>query len=295
VIGSLLIGIVALITFVLYEARAAHPMLPLSLFRSRSFSGANLLTLFLYAALSGTLFFFPFNLIQVQGYSATEAGSSLLPFVILMFSLSGWSGGLVKRYGAKLPLIVGPVIAAIGYLLFARPDLGDSYWTTFFPAAIFLGLGMTISVAPLTTTVMGSVSQSRAGVASGVNNAVSRAAGLLSIAVMGILLSSAFNSSLDNRLATLHLAPALLNSINAQRSKLAAITLPGGISEQVHTTVMQAIRLSFVDGFRVVMFTALGLALLSALIAGLMIEGKRMKVSQAEVVEKSEVKEQTYG
>ncbi len=220
VIGPLLIGIIALLSFLFYEARSAHPMLPLNLFRSRSFSGANLLTLFLYAALSGALFFFPFNLIQVQGYSPTEAGSSLLPLVILMFSLSGWSGGLVKRYGAKLPLIIGPIIAAIGYLLFARPDLDGSYWTTFFPAAIFLGLGMTISVAPLTTTVMGSVSQSRAGVASGANNAVSRAAGLLSIAVMGILLSSAFNSSLDNRLATLHLSPALLTTINAQRVKL---------------------------------------------------------------------------
>ncbi len=289
VIGPLLIGISALIAFVFYEARSVHPMLPLSLFCSRSFSGANLLTLFLYAALSGALFFFPFNLIQVQGYSPTEAGSSLLPFVILMFSLSGWSGGLVKRYGAKLPLIVGPMVAAIGYLLFARPDLGGSYWTTFFPAAIFLGLGMTISVAPLTTTVMGSVSQSRAGVASGVNNAVSRAAGLLSIAVMGILLSSVFNSSLDSRLATLHLSPALLDTINAQRGKLAGITLPGGINEQVRTTVTQAIKLSFVDGFRVVMFTSLGLALLSALVAGLMIEGKRTSVVQPDEVDTSNI------
>ena len=289
VIGPLLIGLCALISFVLYEARSAHPMLPLTLFRSRSFSGANLLTLFLYSALSGALFFFPFNLIQVQGYSPTEAGSSLLPFVILMFSLSGWSGGLVKRYGAKLPLIVGPMVAATGYLLFARPDLNGNYWTTFFPAAIFLGLGMTISVAPLTTTVMGSVSQSRAGVASGVNNAVSRAAGLLSIAVMGILLSSVFNSSLDSRLAALHLSPALLDTVNAQRTKLAGITLPTGVSAQVHTTVTQAIKLSFVDGFRVVMFTSCGLALLSALVAALMIAGKRKAIAQTGEVEQSDV------
>ena len=275
VVSTLLVGIIALSAFVFYEARTAHPMLPLALFRSRSFSGANLLTLFLYSALSGALYFFPFNLIQVQGYSPTAAGAALLPFVVLMFSLSRWSGGLVKRYGAKLPLVVGPIIAAIGYLLFARPDLGGSYWLTFFPAAIFLGLGMTISVAPLTTTVMGSVSQSRAGVASGVNNAVSRAAGLLSIAVMGIVLASAVNSSLNNRLEALHLSPALLNSINAQRTKLAGITLPTGISEQVRVTVTQAIKLSFVDGFRTVMFTSLGLTLLSALVAGLMIAGKR--------------------
>jgi EmrB/QacA subfamily drug resistance transporter len=285
VIGPLLIGISALISFVFYEARSVHPMLPLNLFRSRSFSGANLLTLFLYSALSGALFFFPFNLIQVQGYSPTEAGGSLLPFIILMFTLSGWSGGLVKRYGAKLPLIVGPTIAALGYLLFTRPDIGGNYWTTFFPATICLGLGMTISVAPLTTTVMGSVSQSRAGVASGVNNAVSRAAGLLSIAVMGILLSSAFNSSLNSRLATLHLSPVLLGTINAQRTKLAGITLPAGVS----TTVKQAINLSFVDGFRVVMFTACGLALLSALVAALMIEGKRKMIAPQGGVKQSDI------
>jgi EmrB/QacA subfamily drug resistance transporter len=286
VIGTLLVGIVALLAFVLYEARTSHPMLPMTLFRSRSFSGANLLTLFLYAALSGALYFFPFNLIQVQGYSATAAGGSLLPLIVLMFSLSRWSGGLVRRYGAKLPLVIGPVIAAIGYLLFALPGIGGSYWLTFFPAAIFLGLGMTISVSPLTTTVMGSVSQSRAGVASGVNNAVSRAAGLLSIAVMGIILASVFNSSLDSRLAALHLSPALLNAINSQRIKLVGITLPSGISEQVRTTVTQAIKLSFVDGFRTVMLTSLSLALLSALVAGLLISGKHTTIAEKGEVEK---------
>ncbi len=275
VIIALILGIVALVSFVLFEARTPYPMLPLTLFRSRTFSGANLLTLFLYSALSGALFFFPFNLIQVQGYSATAAGSSLLPFVILMFSLSGWSGGLVKRYGAKLPLVVGPIVAAIGYLLFSLPSVGGSYWITFFPAAIILGLGMTISVAPLTTAVMGSVSQSRAGVASGTNNAVSRAAGLLSIAVMGILLSNAFNRSLDQRLAPLNLPSTLLSAIDAQRTRLAGIALPGGISSQTQAAVTQAIKLAFVDGFRVVMFTSMGLALVSALVAFLLIEGKR--------------------
>ena len=285
VIGTLLVGIVALFAFVFYEARTSHPMLPLALFRSRSFGGANLLTLFLYAALSGALYFFPFNLIQVQNYSATAAGGALLPFIILMFSLSRWSGGLVRRYGAKLPLIVGPVIVSIGYLLFALPGVGGSYWVTFFPAAIVLGLGMTISVSPLTTTVMGSVSQSRAGVASGVNNAVSRAAGLLSIAVMGIILASVFNRSLDGRLASLHLSPELLNTINSQRGRLVAITLPTGVSEQVRTTVTQAIKLSFVDGFRTVMLTSVTLALLSALVAGLMIAGKRTAIEEKSEVE----------
>ena len=274
VLLSLAVGIVALLAFLLVEARSQSPMLPLTLFRSRTFSGANVLTFLLYAALGASLFFLPFNLIRVQGYSPTEAGAANLPLILLMFFLSRWSGGLVTRYGAKLPLIIGPLIAALGFALFALPDIGGSYWTTYFPAVVVLGIGMSVSVAPLTTAVMGSVDQQYVGTASGVNNAVSRTAGLIAIAVFGIIVLAVFSSSLASHLTAVSVPAGIHQSIIEQQDKLVGIEIPAGVSAATHTAVQRAIAESFITSFRVIMLLSSALAVCSSLSSLLLIEGK---------------------
>ncbi|GGA19708.1 MFS transporter [Dyella nitratireducens] len=270
-----LIGIIALLLFVRVELRAASPMLPMALFRERNFAGANMLTLLLYAALGGSLFFLPLNLIQVQGYGATAAGAALLPFIATMFLLSRWTGSLVDRFGPKLPLVTGPAIAAVGFAMFALPSTESTYWTSFFPAICILGLGMSVTVAPLTTTVMNSVGKELAGTASGINNAVSRAAALLAIALFGLVLVFAFNTTLDAELRSLHVPAALVSTVVEQRQKLAGMEMPGGYPDAVISAMKHAVKLSFVSGFRWVMLVSAALALLSAVSAWVFIEGKQ--------------------
>jgi predicted MFS family arabinose efflux permease len=250
-------------------------MAPLHLFDSRDFSGANLLTLFLYAALGGTFFFFALNQIQIQGYSATAAGASLLPFVALMFSLSRWSGGLIDRFGGRLPLTVGPIIAAVGFALFAVPSISGNYWTSFFPAVIVLGLGMTISVAPLTTTVMSAVGEEQAGVASGINNAVSRTAGLLAIAVFGVMMLHTFSQTLASRMNEMQLDDRVRHSVYEERVKLGGLEIPSDIDSATREQLKTAVAAAFVRGFRVIMLTSAALALASAASAWLFIRKSR--------------------
>jgi EmrB/QacA subfamily drug resistance transporter len=276
IVASLSTGTVLIVAFVVIEYyRGSAAMMPLALFRSRSFLGTNLLTLFLYAALSGLMFFLPFNLIAVQGYSTTAAGSALLPFVIVMFLLSRWAGGLITRFGAKLPLIVGPVVTAGGFATFMLPGAGDSgYWANFFPAIIVMSLGMATTVAPLSTAVMGAVDQRHAGTASGINNAVSRTAGLLAVAVLGIVMSGVYQSALTSRVQSLDLSEQDRADVISQSTRLAEVRtedLPVESQQVVRRTVEE----SFIAAFRTVMTIATGCGLVSALFAFLLIDGKK--------------------
>ncbi len=271
VLAALFVGLAGTLAFHRIEARAASPMVPLSLFHSRAFSGANLLTLFLYAAIGIFFFLLPLNLIQVQGYSATEAGGAMLPLILLMFLLSRWSGGLVAQYGARLPLIIGPVIAAFGFFLFSIPSVGGSYWRTFFPAVVVLGLGMAVSVAPLTTVVMESVTQDRVGTASGINNAVARVAGLLSIAVFGVVMVGAFSHTLSRHLADQRIPAQARAELQSNETRLAALKPPAGIDAPTASAVESSILASFVFSFRLVIWICTLLALSSAAVAWAMI------------------------
>lgn len=266
VLISLVAGVIALALFIFVEHREKSPMIPLHLFASRSFTMSNVLTLLLYGALGIVFFILPLLLIQVQGYSATAAGAAFLPFPIIMFALSRWSGGLVSRVGPRIPLTIGPLLAAAGFALLARVGTAGSYWTTILPAVIVLGLGMAITVAPLTTTVMTAVPSDHAGVASGINNSVARVAGLLAIAIFGVVLTRSFNSTIQPKLARSGISGETRARIEKELPKMAGADLHiVGLDQPQETRLEQDIRTAFLHGFRIVILEAAGITVLSAL------------------------------
>jgi EmrB/QacA subfamily drug resistance transporter len=267
-----LAGIACLAGFAGAETAQRHPMVPPRLFRSRTFTGANLLTLLLYAALSGALFFVPFHLIQIHGYGATVAGAALLPFIVIVFLLSRWAGGLADRYGARGPLIVGPAVAGLGFALLALLGAGGDYWAAYFPGLAVLGLGMAISVAPLTTTVMNAVETRHAGTASGVNNAVARVGGVLAIALFGVLVFGRFRAELAERVARVSMRPEAQAFVADAGVRIAAAPVPASLPPPVARALSTAVRDSFTAGFRLAMLAAAGLALAAAASGALLIE-----------------------
>lgn len=267
VAGSLIAAFGCLLGFAALEARTASPMVPLALFKNHNFRGTNLFTFLLYAATGIFFFLLPLNLIQTQQYSATAAGAAILPLILLMFLLSRWSGGLVARYGPRKPLIVGALIVALGFVLFAVPSVATDYWKTFFPAMTILGFGMAVTVAPLTTDVMNSVDEDHVGTASGINNAVARVAGVLGIAVLGIVMVWAFRARLDHTLDRLSLPYGIVLEIHSQETRLAGLQPPASLDAPARAAVIDLVRHGFVFGFRIVMMICAGLSLASALVA----------------------------
>jgi EmrB/QacA subfamily drug resistance transporter len=272
-------GVLAL--FVFYESRVSEPMMPLDVFSNRTFAGANLYTLFLYAAIGGSLFFVPFDLQYVQGYSPMAAGAALLPFIAIMFVSSRWSGGLVARIGARLPLIAGAWLAAAGLVVYAFSGVGHSYWVTFFPATVIFGCGAALFVAPLTTTVMDALDTERAGIASGINNTVSRVAGVLAIAVLGIALIGQFYWSFDRRVSAHRVSGATQAALRANRDTLTAIVVPPGVSPNDAPAVKEDLRGAYAAGFRDAMFLGALLCVVASGIAMLTIPAKPSAAAKA--------------
>jgi EmrB/QacA subfamily drug resistance transporter len=275
---ALLVGVVALIAFVLVELRIANPMIPPRLFRSRTFTGTNALTFFLYGGLYGALFFLPLNLQQVQGYTALQAGLSNLPSAVLLTILSRFAGSWVDRFGARLPLVIGPTIAGIAFLLYALPGItggANDFWTTFFPGTVAFGIGMGITVAPLVTAVMGSAPAESSGIASGVNNAISRIANVLAVAILGAIALTAFSSNLDSRATALDLPAESADALRSEAPRLADAQPPDTLTEAQAAAAQDAIRWAFVDTFRLLMLIGVGLAFISAGLAALLVEGKQ--------------------
>ena len=278
VLAALTLGMVALSGFVFVERRGKDPMVPPSLLRSRDFDGANLVTLLFYMALTGSLYFLPFLMMQVHGYSAIIAGSVFLPFVAMAFILGRLSGRIVARFGTKVPLVAASLAVVLGLLLFALVGVEhDSYWTSFFPAMVVQGFGMALVITPLTTVALGSVESEHSGLASGVNNAMARVAGLLAVAVLGVFAYGAFSATLDTRLEGMNLSGGVRSELEAAKADLGAAEAPKGADTRTAAKIESAIDASFVAGFRAVMVVSAGLALASALAAALLVGDGRVR------------------
>ena len=273
VLVALAAGAALLAAFVAHERRSRAPMMPLALFRSRVFAGINLATLTLYAALGGAFFLLPFLLIEVHGFSATLAGATFLPFTLIMAGMSRWAGGLIDRVGARPALIVGPAIAAVGFATLALTP-ADSGYAGLMPAVIVLGLGMVVTVAPLTTTVINAVPEPQAGLASGINNAVAALASLLAIAILGAVALNAHDRALARQMAAPSLSADARAALAQARGKFAADPPLQGEDWKV---AREIVRQSLHEGIDLALWLAAALALLAALCAALTIPPARKR------------------
>jgi len=264
--GSLSSGVTLLIAFFMIEKKSKHPMMPLALFANPTFTGANLLTLFLYAGLGAGMLFMSLDLVQVQGYSQFQSGLTFLPFTLMMIVLARFAGGLADKFGPRLFLVLGPMAAGAGLLMlsFIKKTAGPAdYWTTFFPGYIVFGLGVSFTVAPLTAAVMGSVSDHFSGTASGVNNAMSRIAGVFANAIFGALAVLLFTSALQHRLKDIKLNTHDKQMVIAQAADLGNAEVPRNITGIEGKAIEKAYHQSFINAYGKIMRICAGLAFLA--------------------------------
>ncbi len=268
-------GLILLLLFLRIESASPAPMLPLSLFRSQVFSGANTLTLLLYGGFGAVFYFLPFNLIQVQGFTATQAGAANLPFVLIIFLLSRWSGSLYDRFGARLPLTIGPLLVACGFLLLGYlPGVHSRYWASVFPGIAVFALGMAICVPSLTTAVLTAAPVERSGIASGVNNAMARLGTLLAVAGMTLFMFFSFDRHLQTDLGPLAVNPEIKRQLLAQSRSLAALEIPSG-DPRVKFLLTQVVDESYLRSFSEVTLIAAMLALSGAFVGFAKLKGVR--------------------
>jgi len=277
---TLTAGVLLLIAFVFIEKNTKHPMMPLQLFASATFTGANLLSFFLYAGLGAGMLFMSLNLVQVQGYSQLQSGLTFLPFTVMMISVARFAGGLADKHGPRLLLIVGPAMAGTGLLIlsFIKQTSGPSaYWTSFFPGVIVFGLGMSFTVAPLTTAVMGSVSDHFSGTASGVNNAVTRIANVFANAIFGALAVLFFTGALQHQLKDVRLNNKAKQAVMAQSADLGNAKVPESISLNNKAIVEKSYHESFISAYANIMRISATLGFLGALMAVIFIKNQAIK------------------
>jgi len=277
VAGSIAMGIICFLIFIRVEWKTENPMMPLSLFGDKVFAGTNLLTFFLYAGLGGAMLFLSLNLVQAQDYSQLQSGMAFLPFTLSMIALSGIAGKLSDKYGARLFLTLGPLVSALGFFLLSLPGetAGPrSYWTSYFPGILAIGIGMAFTVSPLTATVMGSVKEDFSGVASGINNSLSRIASVFANAIFGALALIIFSNTVTRELISKDYTPGEHKIIEARASSFGAARAPKSFVIQKQMDINKIYRKSFVHSYQLVLKGACVLAIISAVIAVIFLRPK---------------------
>ena len=271
-------GVLALVAFIVHEMRTDSPMMPLYLFRSRNFAVGNLATFTMYAGLGGALFFVALYLQQVAGYSALKAGAAFLPLTAMTFFLARRFGGLADKYGPRWFMGFGPIVAGIGLGLLLRVDARADYVSQLLPALLVFGLGLSMTVAPLTSTVLGAVEEKHAGVASGVNNAIARIAGLLAIAVLGAFVTSQFSSALDDKLGNAPLSAAARAAVAEAKDRSLTTAPAARVPPAERPRVKEALQSASASAFDVGLGIGAVLVLVGGVVSLVGIENPRRSV-----------------